>query len=109
MIGYIILLTGWSLVIVWLGLSLSGKNRDNRIDKLERSRDFHKDQTDKVVEYARTIVNENNHLKERNSQLINENKRLKKELDNQSNTTYNYFVGCDIPNKDEATPPLTKK
>jgi hypothetical protein len=42
-------------------------------------------------------------------ELARENKRFKKELDNQSNTTYNYFVGCDIPDKDEATPPLQKK
>lgn len=36
MIGYIILLIGWSLLIVCLGLSLSGKNGENRIEKLER-------------------------------------------------------------------------
>lgn len=109
MIGYIILLIAWSLLIVCLGLSLSGKNGENRIEKLERSRDFHKAQKEHFVEYARKIVEEKNNLKERNYQLTKENKRLKKELDNQSNTTYNYFVGCDIPDKDEATPPLTKK
>lgn len=108
MIGCIILLIVWSLLTVCLGLSLSGKTCDNRIENLERSRDFHKAQTGHFVEYARKIVEENKILKERNAQLINENKRLKKELGKQGNTIYNYFVGCDIPNKDEATPPLTK-
>ena len=38
-----------------------------------------------------------------------ENEELKKQLDNQGNATYNYYIKCSIPNKDEATPPLTKK
>ena len=88
---------------------MADKNRDNRIDTLERSREFHKDQKEMVVEYARNIVKENNHLKERNTQLIKENEELKKELDKQGNATYNYYIKCSIPNKDEATPPLTKK
>ena len=92
MIGYIILLIVWSLLIVCLGLSLSGKNGENRIERLERSRDFHKDQTERFVEYARKIVEENKILKERNAQLINENKRLKKELDKQGHVTYNYYI-----------------
>lgn len=57
---------------------MADKNRDNRIDTLERSRDFHKDQKEMVVEYARNIVKENKHLKERNTQLINEHIKLKK-------------------------------
>lgn len=89
---YIILLIVWSLLTVCLGLSLSGKNGENRIEKLERSRDFHKDQKEMFVKYSRTIVEENKNLKERNAQLINENKRLKKELDKQEHVIYNYYI-----------------
>lgn len=92
MIGYIILLIAWSLLIVCLGLSLSDKTCVDRIEKLERSRDFHKDQKETFVEQAKIIVKENNHLKESNTQLINENKKLKKQLDKQENVTYNYYI-----------------
>lgn len=78
MIGYIILFIIWSLLMICLGIKMADKNRDNRIDTLERSRDFHKDQKEMVVEYARNIVKENKHLKERNTQLINEHIKLKK-------------------------------
>lgn len=92
MIQYIILFIVWSLLMVCLGLNLSDKKCDDRIDKLERSKDFHKDQKEMVVEYARNIVKENKHLKERNTQLINENKDLKKQLDKQGKVTYNYYI-----------------
>lgn len=92
MIGYIILLIAWSLLIVCLGLSLSDKTCDDRIEKLERSRDFHKDQKEMFVEQAKTIFKENNYLKERNTQLINENEELKKQLDKQEHVTYNYYI-----------------
>ena len=92
MIGYIILIIAWSLLIIYLGISLSGKTRDNRIENLERSVAFHKDQKEMFVEHARVIVQENNQLKERNTQLINENNKLKKQLDNQGNVTYNYYI-----------------
>lgn len=92
MIGYIILLIAWSLLIVCLGLSLSDKTCVDRIEKLERSRDFHKDQKEIFVEQAKTIFEENNNLKERNTQLINENEELKKQLDKQENVTYNYYI-----------------
>lgn len=95
MIGYIILLIVWSILVVCLGISLSGKNGENRIEKLERSRDFHKAQTERFVEYSRKIVQENNNLKERNYQLINENNKLKKQLDKQGNVTYNYYINKD--------------
>lgn len=42
-------------------------------------------------------------------QFKKENEELKKQLDKQVNVTYNYYTKCDIPDKDEATPPLTKK
>ncbi|UUW40508.1 hypothetical protein [Enterococcus phage vB_Efm_LG62] len=92
MIGYIILFIVWSLLMVCLGVKMADKDCDNRIEKLERSRDFHKAQTERFVEYSRTIVEENKNLKERNYQLINENKRLKKELDKQGHVTYNYYI-----------------
>lgn len=92
MVGYIILFIVWSLLMVCLGINLSYKTCDDRIEKLERSRDFHKDQKEMVVEYARNIVKENKHLKERNTQLINKNEELKKQLDKQENVTYNYYI-----------------
>ncbi len=98
MVGYIILFIVWSLLMVCLGLSLSGKTCDDRIEKLERSRDFHKDQKEMFLEQAKTIFKENNYLKQRNTQLINENKELKKQLDKQGNVTYNYYI-----NKQEET------
>lgn len=92
MIGYIILFIVWSLLMVCLGLNLSDKTCDDRIEKLERSRDFHKDQKEMFVEQAKTIFEENNNLKERNTQLVNENEELKKQLDKQENVTYNYYI-----------------
>lgn len=92
MIGYIILFIVWSLLMVCLGLNLSDKTCDDRIEKLERSRDFHKDQKEMFLEQGKTIFKENNYLKQRNTQLINENKELKKQLDKQENVTYNYYI-----------------
>ena len=92
MIGYIILFIVWSLLMVCLGLNLSDKTRDDRIEKLERSRDFHKDQKEMFVEHSKTILKERNYLKERNTQLLNENEELKKQLDKQENVTYNYYI-----------------
>lgn len=92
MIGYIILFIVWSLLMVCLGLNLSDKTCDDRIEKLERSRDFHKDQKELFLEQAKTIFKENKHLKERNTQLINENEELRKQLDKQENVTYNYYI-----------------
>lgn len=92
MIGYIILFIVWSLLMVCSGLNLSDKTCDDRIEKLERSRDFHKDQKEMFVEQAKTIFEENNNLKERNTQLVNENEELKKQLDKQENVTYNYYI-----------------
>lgn len=92
MVGYIILFIIWSLLMICLGIKMADKDCDNRIDTLERSKDFHKDQKEMVVEYARNIVKENKHLKERNAQLINENEELKTQLDNQGKVTYNYYI-----------------
>ncbi len=95
MIGSIILLIAWFLLIIYLGINIVGKNGENRIEELKRSRDFHKYQKEQFVEDARRIFEENKNLKERNAQLINENKRLKKELDKQGNVTYNYYINKD--------------
>ena len=92
MVGYIILFIIWSLLMICLGIKMADKDCDNRIDTLERSKDFHKDQKERVVEYARNIVKENNYLKEHNTQLLNENDELKKQLDNQGKVTYNYYI-----------------
>ena len=81
--------------MIYLGISLSGKTRDNRIENLERSVAFHKDQKEMFAEHARVIVQENNQLKERNTQLINETNKLKKQLDNQGNVTYNFYMNKD--------------
>lgn len=92
MIGYIILFIVWSLLMVCLGLNLSDKTYDDRIEKLERSRDFHKDQKEVFVEQTKTIFKENNYLKQLNTQLINENKELRKQLDKHGKVTYNYYI-----------------
>ena len=63
-----------------------------------------KDAEDYHAMYQRCLI-----LDMKVNELEKENEKLKKALEKQSNTTYNYFVRCDIPNNDEATPPLTKK
>jgi hypothetical protein len=99
--------------MICLGIKMADKTCDDRIEKLERSRDFHKDQKEMFVEQAKTIFKENNYLKERNTQLINENEELKKQLDKPRTVSYdiiyNNIIGCEVPNSDEATPPLQKK
>lgn len=92
MIGYIILLIVWSLLMIVLGIHIVGKDRENTIEKLKRSRDFHKDQREMIVEHFRKLVQENNYLKEHNTQLINENEKLIKQLDKQGKVTYNYYI-----------------
>lgn len=92
MIGYITLCIVWSLLMIVLGLNIASEDRENRIENLKRSRDFHKDQKEMFVEQSRTIFEENNNLKEHNTQLIKENEELKKALDKQENVTYNYYI-----------------
>lgn len=65
MIGYIVLFIIWSLLMICLGLRISDKTVDDRIEKMKRSRDFHKDQKEMFIEQARKIVKEKNNLKER--------------------------------------------
>lgn len=91
-IGFIAVLIVWSLILICMGINIGGKHYENRLESIKRSRDFHKDQKEMFVDHARRIVKENNNLKERNLQLIHENKRLKKELDNSNSNTYNYYI-----------------
>ena len=92
MIGYMILFIIWSLLMVCLGINFNSKLDESYIETLEKSRDFHKDQKEMFVEHSKRIFKEYKHLKESNTQLINENKKLKKELDKQDNVTYNYYI-----------------
>lgn len=92
MIIYIIVSFVWSILMVCIGININSKLDESYIEHLEKSRAFHKGQKEMFVEQAKIIVQENNNLKERNAQLINENKRLKKELDKQENVTYNYYI-----------------
>lgn len=91
MIGYILVFIALSILMVCLGIHFNSKLDANYIERLENSRDFHKDQKERFAEDIKPIIRERNNLKERNAQLINENKKLKKELDKQINTTYNIF------------------
>lgn len=95
MIGYVFVLAAWSILMIVLGIYINSKLDESYIEHLEKSREFHKDQKERFAEDARGIVKENKNLKERNAQLINENKRLKKELDKQENVTYNYYINND--------------
>lgn len=95
MIIYIIVSLVWSILMVCIGININSNLDKSYIEQLKKSRDFHKAQTERFVEYSRKIVQENKNLKERNAQLINENKRLKKELDNQGHVTYNYYINKD--------------
>lgn len=92
MIGYIVVLAAWSLLMIVVGMAIRRHDNDSYIEKLKNNADFHKAQKEQFVEGVRKIVEANKNLKERNAQLINENKRLKKELDKQSNVTYNYYI-----------------
>lgn len=91
MIGYIVVFIAWSLAMICLGVNLNSKVDASYIERLEKSRDFQKDQKERFVEEIKPIILERNNLKEHKLQLIQENKKLKKELDKQSNTTYNIF------------------
>lgn len=91
MIGYIVVLATWSILMIVLGMVIRRKDNDSYIEQLKNNADFHKYQKEQFVESARKIVEANKIFEERNAQLINENKKLKKELDKQSNNTYNIF------------------
>lgn len=88
---WLVLMIGCSILTLTLGINIRRKDDEDMIDNLKRSRDFHKDQKEMFVDEARAVVKENHSLRKMNDQLINENKKLKKELDKQSNTTYNIF------------------
>lgn len=89
---YILAFAVWSLLMVYLGIYINSKLDDSYTEQLKRNADFHKYQKERLAEDAREIVKENKNLKERNAQLINENKRFKKELDKKGHVTYNYYI-----------------
>lgn len=91
MIGYIVVFIAWSLAVFFVGMELDDNLNASYINWVEKECDFHKDQKEMFVDEARAVVKENHSLRKMNDQLINENKKLKKELDKQSNTTYNIF------------------
>lgn len=74
MIGYIVVFIAYSLLMIVLGIHIVGKDCENRIENLKRNRDFHKDQREMFAKQSKTLFEENKNLKERNLQLINENK-----------------------------------
>lgn len=90
-VDWVVLMIGCSILTFTIGINIRRKDDEDMIENLKRSRDFHKDHKEMIVYESRAIVKENHNLRERNAQLINENKKLKKELDKQSNTTYNIF------------------
>lgn len=95
MIEYVFVLATWSTLMIVVGMAIRRKANDSYIEKLKNSIDFHKAQEEQFVKDARKIVEANKNLEERNAQLINENTRLKKEVDKQANVTYNYYINKD--------------
>lgn len=88
---------------------LCNKMHKKRIEKLNNTiallKDCRKaDAIDYHRMYQRSLI-----LDMKVNDLEKENEELKKALDKQENVTYNYYVKCNIPNKDDVTPPLTKK
>lgn len=108
-VDWVVLMIGCSILTFTIGINIRQKDDAERIEMLEKSRDFHKAHKDSIIDDITPTIIENHSLRKMNDQLIQENKKLKKELDKQTNTTYNYFIGCDVPNREEATPPLQKK
>lgn len=91
MIGYIVVFIAWSLVMIFVGMYFDDKLNESYTEGLEKSLDFHKAHKDSIIDEITPIIKENHSLRKMNDQLIQENKKLKKELDKQSNTTYNIF------------------
>lgn len=91
MMDWIVPLIAWSLLVFVIGINIRQNDDAERIEMLEKSRDFHKAHKDSIIDDITPTVIENHSLRKMNDQLIDENKKLKKELDKQSNTTYNIF------------------
>lgn len=96
------------MLVIFLTYVLFDTLQNKRMKSLKNTIAFLKDcrtedAKDYRAMYQRCLI-----LDMKANELEKENEKLKKALEKQSNITYNYFVGCDIPNEDEATPPLTK-
>ena len=97
------------MLLFFVSYVLMDTLRNKRIKKLKELNqslvELNKRHVDDYLSLYDNMVRANTMMRE----LKKENEELKKELDKQSNATYNYYIKCSIPNKDEATPPLTKK
>lgn len=91
MMVWIVPLIAWSLLVFAIGINIRQSDDADRIEMLEKSRDFHKDHKDRIIDEITPTIKENHSLRKMNDQLTQENKKLKKELDKQSTTTYNIF------------------
>lgn len=83
-------------------------------DKLNRERiEKLKEQNKRLIELNKQYVNDYISLYDNMRELKKENEELKKQLDKQRNVSYdiicNNIIRCEVPNRDEATPPLQKK
>ena len=92
-----------------LGDMLANTMHNKRIEKLNNTIAFLKDCRKADAKDYRRMYQRSLILDMKVNELEKENEELKKALDKQTNVTYNYYVKCSIPNKDDATPPLTKK
>lgn len=90
-VDWVVLMIGCSILTFTIGINIRRKDDEDMIDNLKRSRDFHKAHKDSIIGEITPTIKENHSLRKMNDQLINENKKLKKELDKQNNTTYNIF------------------
>lgn len=71
-----------------VGKCTDKKEHDDLLSKLE----FKEYELNRFVDEARDIWNERNTLEKRNHVLIEENNKLKEQIDKQSNVTYNYYI-----------------
>lgn len=90
-VDWVVLMIGCSILTFTIGINIRRKDDEDMIENLKKSRDFHKAHKDSIIDGITPTVIENHSLRKMNDQLIQENKKLKKELDKQNNTTYNIF------------------
>lgn len=88
---------------------LANTTHKKRIAKLNNTIAFLKDCREADARDYRAMYQRSLILDLKVNELEKENEELKKAFDKQTNVTNNYYVKCSIPNKDDATPPLTKK
>lgn len=108
----LILLVATAMVLEFTAVfasKLANKATTKRIEKLKQVNKHLIEQNTRFHNDYKSIYESMVHVNTMRSELEKENEELKKALDKQENVTYNYYIKCSIPNKDEATPPLTKK